>query len=993
MWAAIYFALLVLQHGSLCTQTLAPNISDRQTEGCRRKGSESGRSSGKEHRSDVVLIKANAAFERAATLSDKQNAKDLLVAAEIFRASAQLFSDARSDRQAAEAYLQAGDIYSTLSRYQKGRASYSQALRGQDPENRCRALSRIARTYAATGPFSLADRYSKEALDFCRTLSERAQGEALEARGQVLVELAGEHAQGEYFFRQARELFVRARDKNGEARTLLALAHIDLFSGERQTEGLRSAEQALQLWSSTGNKYQIARMRSYLGTFAITKGQFETGQCNYRVSRPVFQVLGNKDEEASVLNGLGYVNRETGDWQKSLEYYRQARAIFASLRDMVGQMEAIRGVGKALSMTRNYESLLPLYRQNLRLARQSGDPVAIAGSLADLAHAYEGTRQYIQAEASYRRSLKQYRAAHHLYGEVDILVALGRLHIRNGTYFEAITSLESANEMQQRLGEIERVANIQYELARVYLRLNRLEEAKSAIEKTIDIVEKQRMSISHFDSRASYFAAVHAYYALYIEILMSLEQKEPGRGLAEKAFGASERSRSRTLLDLLTTTSQDAPCEELLERQLHPRSQPEVATSEEAPLPSPTLTLKEVQAEIEPEGTVLLEYALGDEKSYVWAVENGRISAHELPQSQRIRKLVEGFRQTLAPPQLKAGESASDYQARVRRQEQSYNAYAHQLSRLLLGPIELAGAKRVLIVPDGSLQYVPFAALLIPVSGSGEQLLISRYEVNVLPSASVLGTLRKTASKRAPPTATAAIFADPVFEADDPRISINRAKARGAQERPVALTRAISDIGRAQYIPRLQASRDEANAIASVLRSRGSQGVDVSLDFAASRDFVLKDGLRQFRLIHFATHGLVDSRRPEMSGLILSLIDRNGRKQDGYLRLGEIYKMKLSADLVVLSSCESALGKDLEAEGIIGLPRGFLYAGAKSVIASLWKVNDEATAKLMAALYERIQRGESPSSALRGAQLKMTRDEQWSNPYYWAAFALQGEYR
>jgi len=993
MRAAVYFALLVLHHGSLCTQTVAPSISAHYAETCQRKKFQSRCCFGAEHRSDTVLLKANAAFERAARLREKQTAKDLLAAAETFRASAELFSAAGSEALAAEAYLQAGDIYSTLSRYQKGRASYNEALRGQDPEKRCRALSRIARTYAATGPFSLADRYSKGALAFCQNLSERAQAEGLEARGEVLLELAGEHALGESFFRQARELFVRGGDQDGEARTLLALAHIGLFSGERQAEGLQSAEQALQLWSSTGNTYEVARIRSYLGTFAITKGQFETAQCNYRLSRRVFQVLGNKDEEASVLNGLGYVSRETGDWQKSLEHYRQARAIFASVRDLVGEMEAIRGVGKALSMTRNYESLLPLYRQNVRLARQAGDPVAIAGSLADLAHAYEGTGQYIQAEASYSRSLKEYRAAHHLYGEADILVALGRLQITLGNYFEAVTSLESAHELQQQLGEIEGVANIQYELARVYLRLNRLEGAKSAIENTIDIVEKQRMSISHFDSRASYFAFVHAYYTLYIQVLMSLEQKEPGRGYAEKAFEASERSRARTLLDLLTTSSQDAACEELLERQLHPRPQLEAETAAETGSPSPTLTLKEVQAEIEPEDTVLLEYALGDEKSYLWAVANGQVSAHVLPQSQRIRKVVERFRQTLVPPQLQAGESASDYQARVRWQEQSYKAYDRQLSRLLLGPVKLAGAKRVLIVPDGSLQYVPFAALLVPAFGSGEQLLISRYEVNVLPSASVLGTLRKSASKRAPPTATAAIFADPVFEADDPRIPINRDKARGAQERPAALSRAISDIGGAQYIPRLQASRDEANAIANVLHSWDSQEVHVSLDFAASRDSVLKDGLTRFRLVHFATHGLVDSRRPEMSGLILSLIDRNGRKQDGYLRLGEIYKMKLSADLVVLSSCESALGKDLEAEGIIGLPRGFLYAGAKSVIASLWKVNDEATAKLMAALYARIQQGESPSSALRGAQLTMMRDEQWSDPYYWAAFALQGEYR
>ena len=207
------------------------------------------------------------------------------------------------------------------------------------------------------------------------------------------------------------------------------------------------------------------------------------------------------------------------------------------------------------------------------------------------------------------------------------------------------------------------------------------------------------------------------------------------------------------------------------------------------------------------------------------------------------------------------------------------------------------------------------------------------------------------------------------------------------------MNRAIRDVGAAQYIARLPASRDEANAIASVLRSGNPQDVLVALDFDASRANVLTDGLTRFRLIHFATHGLVDAQHPEMSGLILSLVDRRGRRQDGYLRLGDIYKLKLSADLVVLSSCDSALGKDLDSEGIIGLPRGFLFAGARSVIASLWKVNDAATATLMSRLYARIRRGESPGSALRGAQLEMAQDEQWSKPYYWAGFVLQGDYR
>ncbi len=155
----------------------------------------------------------------------------------------------------------------------------------------------------------------------------------------------------------------------------------------------------------------------------------------------------------------------------------------------------------------------------------------------------------------------------------------------------------------------------------------------------------------------------------------------------------------------------------------------------------------------------------------------------------------------------------------------------------------------------------------------------------------------------------------------------------------------------------------------------------------------MKGGLAQFRFIHFATHGVVDPRRPEMSGLILSLIDNRGRKQDGYLRMGDIYKLTLAADLVVLSSCDSALGKDMDSEGIIGLPRAFLYAGAKSVIASLWKVDDQASAKMMSELYAGINRGESPASALRKAQLQMALDERWSKPYYWAAFSVQGDYQ
>src|SRR5262249_9837198 len=153
--------------------------------------------------------------------------------------------------------------------------------------------------------------------------------------------------------------------------------------------------------------------------------------------------------------------------------------------------------------------------------------------------------------------------------EGNVLIHLGQLQASQKKYPQAITSLDLANTLKTETGQVERIAKIQYELASVYLRMNRLQDALAAIEKTIDIIEKQRVSISQFDSRASYFASVHQYYALYVQILMLLEQQQPGAGFAEKAFDASERSKVRSLLDLVTTSSQDAPCDQLLAEQLN----------------------------------------------------------------------------------------------------------------------------------------------------------------------------------------------------------------------------------------------------------------------------------------------------------------------------------------------------------------------------------------------------------------------------------------
>jgi CHAT domain-containing protein len=481
---------------------------------------------------------------------------------------------------------------------------------------------------------------------------------------------------------------------------------------------------------------------------------------------------------------------------------------------------------------------------------------------------------------------------------------------------------------------------------------------------------------------------LHEYYSLYIQVLMTLHQLHPSQGFMQLAFEAAEKSKVRALLDLLENT-QHASCDELLAGDSDPNTLPRLRderTGTPDAVSARPLTLDEIRGEIGDSETVLLEYALGDEKSYAWIVDREKISAYELPSATQIRRSVQAFREALIPSVPREHETASEYLKRQHAAERSQRGHSRELGKLLLGGIDLPAVKRVLIVPDGPLQYVPFAALQVPRMGVHPTLFIVQHDVTMLPSASVLAALRKAADKRPPPTAGVAILADPVFDKLGTRASAVRGVSEGAHD----LKRALQDTRGSQHIVRLPGSRTEALAIQQIV---GPEHTRLALGFDANRESVINGSLAHNRVIHFATHGIVDTHHPEMSGLILSLLNPKGEHQDGYLRLSDIYNLKLSADLVVLSSCDSALGKDLESEGIIGLPRGFLYAGARSVVASLWKVDDDATAALMKGLYSRMQQGQSPQAALRESQLELAKDARYRQPYYWAGFVMEGDYR
>jgi CHAT domain-containing protein/predicted negative regulator of RcsB-dependent stress response len=941
------------------------------------------------HKHPAPAANPEAEFEEAMALRRRLNERDLRSAVRLFADSARRFASKGQLRQAADAKLEAGDVYFMMSSYPQALAAYHQALtlsEGRD-DQRCAALSRIARTYANIGqrPHD-AQRYADEAVAVCMAISDKkAQADAVEAQGETYF-WVGNMTDAVASFTRAREFASEAEDRDGERLAAMMLSAAIYDTDPRRANRLTWS--ALEGFVASGNEYESARAHLKLAYFAGAEGDLEVARCHCESALPVFQRIGDKDNAAIVLNILGMVARQSGDLDESLSDFRRARNDFASVNDDIGELGSIQEIAEILLSQHKYGDLAPLYARELHLAQSTSNHASLAWAFLNLAGVYARQHQYAQADANYQRSLAEYRVAGNLEGESTALERRAGLQSEQGKYQQALDMLGEAQAIREKSNLIEYVARTQYLRARIYLTLNELEKARFEIEKTIAVIESQRLRIAKFDSRAQYFASVHEYYSLYIQVLMALDRLQPDQKYAQLAFEAAERSKVRSLLDLLGSSQQILPCDRLLAGDLKSADSDPVPDTPPLPDTHP-VTLSEIQAEIGDAHTVLLEYALGEDRSFAWVLDGDSLTAFDIGSSAEISNGVRMLRKALLPLEAKADEAPTDYLRRRAAAKSTLTRQSRQLAKLLFGPVHLAPQKRLVIVPDGPLQYLPFADLSVAENGRGAVPLVESHELVMLPSASALVALRRAAVGRPRPADELTVFADPVFEPPGKPIPAAVAGSPGFP-RSRELTGALRDLRDSQWIPNLPGSRDEALAIQQIA---GPARTRLVMGFDANREAVMDGSIARQRIIHFATHGMMDPRHPEMSGLVLSMFNKRGEYQDGYLRLSDVYNLKLSADLVVLSSCESALGKDLGSEGIMGLPRAFLYAGARSVLVSLWKVDDEATVPLMKMFYSRLQRGEDPGRALRAAQLDMLKNTQWSDPYYWAGFVLEGDYR
>jgi CHAT domain-containing protein/Tfp pilus assembly protein PilF len=1007
---------------------------------------------------DEANIAAERIFGEASRLSVKDDGEAKKQAAAKYEEALSLFRKNGDRLGEARTLTKLGEMLaSSLSDYKRALEYDNQALpiwrELKDRTEEAAALNEIGLCLDNLGDWQKGLDYYNQALPIRREVKD-IFGEAvtLDSIGAVYSNL-GDQQKGIDYFMQALPLRRLAGDPSGEAVTLGNIAASSRYLGENE-KALDFYGQQLKISRLIKSRDDEAYALDGIATIYAGQGESQKALDYFNEALTLARSTGERETQAGALSKIGAVYSTLGDTSRALEFYNLSLQIRRETGDRRGESLTLTNIGNINMRLKDYAKALEFYTQSLALSRAIKNPATESQSLNAIGNAYYALGDKSNALRYQTEALPIARASKFIFSEAVIVNSLGIIYRDAGEWTKALESFNRALELNRALGNKYAQAATLYHLAILEKRRGQLNDALTQVESALAIVESFRSNIAGNALRTSYLASVQDYYNLRTEILMRLHKERPDGNFDALALESAEKTRARSLIDLLNESHADIKQgvdtalleqEKALRLTLAAKSnyqtrilggkhtaEQETAINEEikklsdeyekieteirvkspryAALTQPTITsVKEIQTQILDRDTVLLEYALGEETSYLWVVSQNSLISFELPKRADIENVARQMYEILTTRnQNPEDETDEQRNSRISRTEKDFSAASIALSKMILAPAaaELKN-KRLLIVADGALQYVPFAALESQNPKIEARFLVETNEIVALPSASTLALLRsESANKPKIKTNSIAIVADPVFDADDLRVSriaeaqtklsgnLSQNALTGSQN-PASKTtpnieRATRETGLENFA-RLRFSRDEAAAISALAPRRN---LFEAMDFAASKKNVLSDDFGKHRIIHLATHGLINSQNPELSGIVLSLVDEKGDAQDGFLRLFEIYNLKLETDLVVLSACQTALGRDVRGEGLIGLTRGFMYAGAPRVVASLWSIDDRATAELMKKFYVRMLRDKmSPANALRAAQIEMLKTVRWQNPYYWAAFTLQGEWK
>lgn len=958
-------------------------------------------------RGDDQRLQAEGWFAEALVREAEDDEAASRAALDLFTRAAASFAALGLPLRQAEALHRQGALLRGLGDPERALAAFGEALglrRGRAPVWVVAAThGQLGRTLAAAGDAerSLAELETARRLIADALAAHPGETRAQEVAGSIYTDLAsyayerGDAATARDHCRRASAAYAAAGDLKGVATVQMNLGVLHGYLGEN--------EAAIAAYTEADEIAQRIRYEGLgptlllnLGSRLRAAGRLEEAVDKLQRSLEGYEERGDVEGVQAAIAHLGAAYAQLGDNERSRRFQDRALAIAeargwrrnaAMAHINLGWLANIDDDDRAALASFETAAALVADEEGWRFHR-AWAALGIGTSLIELDEP-RAALPHLQT------ALAESRLAQSVTSESEAQRKLGLAHLALGD----LAAAEAA------LGEALRLAGSDQprrgatlgQLARLAERRGDLATARRHVEEAIAIRESLRAQVTSDELRASFLARWRDDYALLIDLLLRLGAAQPGQALAAEALAVSERARSRVLHELLTEArlaarsglpdalaARQREVETRLSRIQHElfrqgggdveRLRRELAAAQEersqlerqiratAPryadlhYPQP-LTLSAIQALL-PAGSALVEYALGEPRSYLFVVTREHFEVHELASAATLAAAVGAARQALQRPLPFLWPQQAEQ--------------LHELYRLLLQPAErsLAAVDELLIAPDQGLYYLPFEALPSrPPRGRepaqlAEDSVLARWAVTYVPSATVYAGLPTPAG------------------GDDDRLGLLAfADPTGGGEVPGGGSRD----GDARWPP-LPGTRSEVRAIAELFaadRVELFEGVE-----ASERRVKTLPSLATARRLHFASHGLLDEQQPAYSGLVLAA-EEDG-SEDGLLQVREIFDLAIDAELVVLSACDSGLGKQVQGEGLIGLSRAFFYAGAPTLVVSLWQVTDSSTPELMTHFYRQVAAGGSPSRALRAAKLAMIRGGAWSHPNFWAPFIVLG---
>ncbi len=861
-----------------------------------------------------------------------------------------------------------------------------------DWEGALDAASVLTRFDYARGAFDEAQAFLQRNLSFARNIENRLAEEACLRQMGELYRYRGDLDAAIESYSQRERLDAEIGYTEGADDAQYRIQQIYREQG-RLKEALDLLDDLLPRAAGRDRRYE-ALLLTDKGAVLADQGEYFKAIEAEKQSIAAFQSLGLDWPAGAGLGMLAMHYTSLGDYGMAIDYYEKSLESARHFNDPSEVSRNLYNLGDMyLRMGRPREALKALEDARTLL---NSNPWFVAKTLLNLGRAYLRMGRPSEALQRLNEALRQAQALGHKRYEAEALCALGETDLHLQKLDEAERFFQDSLDIAEKSGIASMIVAARQGLGETALRLGKYAEARREFETAIESLESVRNEVPDPELRIGLVQQHAQLYEEMIESLYALHLRDGAKAYDRLAFDYAERGRARSFLESLwesrahvnkglspeqshqrehllaaismasktLQTAQNEPNRQALknaEMRLSAWVEDIRAANPEyqkLQYPQP-YSWRKVQSEIVKSDIAILEYALGEKRSFLWAFTGQRLRMIPLPGRGVIETQVNAYRRAIA--------RAPRGQATLKADQ----ALAGKLYETLLRPADtfLRPGTRVLIIPDGILYYLPFEALLC---GTTDRYVVEDFAIAYAPSASAYGSLVNTTSRQVRRELLA--FGDPPFGKN--AVQASGDVVRGVYER------------NGWRLSPLPNTRREVEAIAALYPASQQK---IYLGPAATEAAVKREDLMNYKRIHFATHAVVDDRTPARSGVVLSLIDTG--QEDGVLRMPEIFNLELNADLVVLSACQTGLGQLIRGEGMVGLTRAFLYAGSQRVVVSLWEVNDVATADFMKSFYANM-RNASPAAALRAAKLAMIHSSSpaYRHPYFWAPFILTGQH-